>query len=365
MRDAFLITVTIIFVSVVLGVIYNLMKPYLVKLEVLEDGVGTQRVQNDGGVFRSADSGHSWSEAGAVEDKENFSRSDVFGFEFNMQDPDVLYAATSKGAYVSENSGEEWRPFSNGDLARGASVLAFAVDPKSPWRMYAVIQGDDRGKIVKSNGGDFYEVYSTLEVGDRVEGIWIDPVETSQLYATTAAGLFLTSEDFGESWKVREEFQGAVRSLLILRGNTRVIYALVGAGKIFKTSNRGTSWQDISGALGRHDDGFRAHSIARDPNNENRLYLATSAGLFKSEDGSASFVQVPLLTAASSFSIGAVTGDPKVSGVIYMGVASQIHKSTDGGKNWQIKTLATSRAIRAIAVKPDDSAVIFAGVQHD
>ena len=49
--------------------------------------------------------------------------------------------------------------------------------------------------------------------------------------------------------------------------------------------------------------------------------------------------------------------------MIYIGVDSQIHKSEDGGKSWQIKKLDTARKISVIRVAPDDSSIVFAGVK--
>ena len=72
MRDALIITLAIIFIAVVLGVIYNLMKPYLIRLDVLEADGGIRRGLNDGGVFGSYDSGRSWRQVVATEDEKIF-----------------------------------------------------------------------------------------------------------------------------------------------------------------------------------------------------------------------------------------------------------------------------------------------------
>ena len=365
MRDAFVITLVIIFISIVLGVAYNLMKPYLIRLDVFQEGGSVRRVLNDGGVFASYDSGRSWGQVVVGEDAGAFARSDIFGFQFSTQDSNTLYAASSAGLFMSEDGGEKWQSLSRGDLARGSPVLAFALDPKSPWRMYAATYVGSRGRILKSSGAEFYEVYSTQGAGDRVEGVWVDPAETSRLYATTAEGLFLVSEDFGESWKVRKKFSNTVTKLLIVRGDTRVMYALEGKRKIVKTSDGGISWRDISGRFSSAGEDFTINGIALDPRDKNHLYLAASTGFFESKNAGATFVQVSILSSAEQISVGAVTVDSRNSDILYIGVGSQVHKTTDGGRNWQVKTLSTSREVRVLAVKLDDSSIIFVGVQHD
>jgi len=365
MRDAFVITIVIIFIAVVLGVIYNLMRPYLIKLEVLGVDGGVRKTLNDGGIFGSYDSGRSWSQVVATEDEKIFVRSDIFGFQFSAQDSDTLYAASSAGLFVSEDGGEKWQPLTRRGLARGSPVLAFALDPKSPWRMYVTTHDGGRGRIFKSNGDEFYEVYSTQGTGDGVEGVWVDPVETSRIYATTLKGLFLVSEDFGESWKLRHEFSDTVSNLLILRGDTRVMYALEGKRKIIKTSDGGISWRDISGTFSSTGENFRINDIVLDPHDESHLYVAANGGFFESRNAGTTFVRVPTLGSADQISVGAVTVDPKDSDILYIGVGPQVHKSTDAGRNWQIKTLPTSREVRVLSVKVDNSSTIFAGVQHD
>lgn len=365
MKDAFSITLGIIFIAVVLGVIYNLAEPYLVRLNVLQDGGSVLGMQKDGGVFGSYDSGRSWGQVIVQDDERVFIRSDIFEFQFNIQNPNTLYAATSGGLFTSEDGGEKWHLVSHGDLQRDASVVAFAIDFKSPWRMYVATRDRSRGRILKSNGGDFYEAYSTQGVDEGVVGVWVDSAETNRLYAATSQGLFLVSEDFGESWKVRKELTDTLSHLALTPGNTRIMYAVLGGEKIIKTLDAGISWSDISETLIKSGESLTINDIALDPQNKNHLYVAASTGLFESKNAGATFVQISILSASDQSSVGAVTVDPKNSDILYIGVGPQIHKSTDGGRSWQIKTLATSRTVRVLKVKLDDSSIIFAGVQHD
>ena len=175
----------------------------------------------------------------------------------------------------------------------------------------------------------------------------------------------MVSEDFGESWKVRKKFSNTVTKLLIVRGDTRVMYALEGKRKIVKTSDGGISWRDISGRFSSAGEDFTINGIALDPRDKNHLYLAASTGFFESKNAGATFVQVSILSSAEQISVGAVTVDSRNSDILYIGVGSQVHKTTDGGRNWQVKTLSTSREVRVLAVKLDDSSIIFVGVQHD
>ena len=194
-------------------------------------------------------------------------------------------------------------------------------------------------------------------------GVWVDSYDTSIIYAGTQSGLFLVSYDFGESWVVNKEFGEPVQNLYMLPSDTRIMYVSAG-GKIYKTLNQGQSWQDISLSLrNKYGDNFKVNSIAIDPHNERIIYAATTHGLLRSNDGGVSFSNIKLLAAGNEPRVSSVGLDPSMKDVIYIGVGSQIHKSDDGGSSWQIKKLNTSREISVIKVKPDDSGVIFVGVE--
>ena len=360
MRDAFIITIILIALFLVAGYMYNVMAPHFAKLGIISSDFGPEA--KDGGLFVSKDFGRSWNQI--VDKEEDISKSSVFGLEFDKRNSDVITIATSRGLFRSENMGNSWSSFLGEALSANEGVGSFAIDPKNRERMYVAPYSTDRGgRILKSKGEGFYEVYSTASKEDRVLGIWIDAFDTSTIYAGTQSGLFLASYDFGESWVVKKEFNEPVRSLYMLTNDTRIMYVTTNK-KIYKTLNQGQSWQDISLSLrNRYGDTFKVNSIAIYPHNESRIYAATTHGLLRSNDAGASFSRIELLAAGSEPRVSSVGLDPSGKDVIYIGVGSQIHKSGDGGISWQIKKLNTSREINVIKVKLDDPSVIFVGIK--
>lgn len=357
MRDAFIITISLLGLFLLIGYAYNAMSPYFVKLGILESEYAP--TSSDGGIFRSDDFGRSWNQIGG-----DLTRSEVFGMEFQNAGANILIVAASSGLHKSEDGGNTWRLVASGVLSGGEAVSSFAVDPQNSQRIYvASYSRGARGRILKSKEEGFYEVYSTISAGDKVLGVWIDSYDTSIVYAGTQRGLFLESNDFGESWKVKNEFGEPLFALHMAPSDNRVMYARV-SGKIFKTLNGGQSWQDIASPLrSTYGKDFRVEQIVVDPHNERRIYIATSHGLLRSGNGGASFVRIELLVAGEEPAVSAVGLDKQIQNVIYIGVDSQIHKSEDGGKSWQIKKLDTARKISVIRPMPDDPSVIFVGVK--
>lgn len=360
MRDAFIITIILIALFLLLGYMYNAMAPYLVKLGILES-IFTPATR-DAGLFYSNDFGRSWNQ---LKDKgEDITKNEIFDIQFDKNAPNALTIAASEGLYRSENLGGDLYYITSGVLRAGESVNSFAVDPKSSQRMYVASYTKDKGgRILKSKESGFYEVYSTILRDDNVLGVWIDSYDTSTVYAGTQKGLFLKSQDFGESWQVAHEFSGPVRALFMLPSDTRIMYIVV-SGKIFKTVNSGKSWSNITNSLlDRYGGNFAVEQMAIDSRNEDRIYIATTDGLLRSDNAGASFSRIELLTAGEEPQVSAVSLDPTAGGMIYIGVGSQIHISEDSGKTWQIKSLATYRKVNVIRVKPDDPSVIFVGVK--
>ncbi|MFY9457529.1 MAG: hypothetical protein WAP23_01180 [Candidatus Spechtbacterales bacterium] len=358
MRDAFIITITLVGLFLLVGYMYNLMSPYFMKLGVLEETGAS--ASGDGGIFRSLDSGRSWGQIG--NGAEDIKKSEVFAIQFDEKNLGSLTVATSKGLFGSDDAGDSWRPIPNEALFANEGVTSFALDHKNSQRMYvsSYLPGG-RGRILKYKGGRFYEVYSTSDKEDRVLGVWLDPYDTSTIYAGTQTGLFLLSKDFGESWSVMRKFDGPIRAAHMLPSDTRIVYAQVG-GKVFLTKNQGESWQDISAsARDKFGGDFKIEQIIIDPHNENRVYAASNKGLMRSYNGGVTFSRIALLLGEDAQAVSAVGLDSKIDNVIYIASGSQIHKSEDGGKSWQVKKLDTSRSISVIKVKPNDSNGIFAG----
>lgn len=370
MREALIITVILIFLSLLLGVMYNIMAPYLVKLGVISQKEEALSLSKDGGVFRTENFGGTWTHLTQVEGGGDLQSTAVFDIQFHPSNPNILYAVTSRGFFGSQNKGEEWKKIATGLAKEDEFIQSFAIDPKNPSNIYLAVSLKQQGRILKSRGGgstdspqgSFYEVYSSASSKDRIMGVWVDSYDPSTVYAGSASGLFLESKDFGESWRIKREFQAPIRGLFMVPSDTRIMYLAVGGGKLFRTVNQGGSWEDISDSLARLATAFEIQGLAIDTHDENTLYVATSIGLFKSANRGGSFSQVILLVSGGTASVRAVTLDPKSRNSIYVGLDSQVHKSDDGGKSWQIKQLATTRKISVIKVKPDDAKTLFVGV---
>ncbi len=117
----------------------------------------------------------------------------------------------------------------------------------------------------------------------------------------------------------------------------------------------------------------RVTAFAVDPNDRAKYYAAVaSGGVWKTVNAGTTWT--PVFENEGSFSIGAVTLDPKNPATVWVGTGEYnsqrsvgygdgIYRSDDGGRSWKNMGLKTSEHIGRIAIDPRDSNVVFVAAQ--
>jgi photosystem II stability/assembly factor-like uncharacterized protein len=117
----------------------------------------------------------------------------------------------------------------------------------------------------------------------------------------------------------------------------------------------------------------RISDIAVDPRNRSVWYVAAaSGGLWKTTNRGLTFE--PIFDQGGSYSLGCVTLDPKNPDIVWLGTGENqaqraigygdgIYRSTDAGKTWQNMGLRESEHIAKIVVDPRDSNVLLVASQ--
>lgn len=115
----------------------------------------------------------------------------------------------------------------------------------------------------------------------------------------------------------------------------------------------------------------RISDFAVNPNNHSEYYVASSSGgVWKTTNRGVTYQ--PIFDGEGSYSIGCVTIDPTNSSTVWVGTGENnnqrsvaygdgVYKSTDGGKSWKNMGLKTSEHISQIIVDPTDPNTIFVG----
>ena len=167
---------------------------------------------------------------------------------------------------------------------------------------------------------------------------------------------------------------GRVVDLAIDRKNPSVWYAAAAFGGVWKTNNRGITWEPIFS-----DYGFTTCCVVIDPKDSNIIWVGSGEnnsqrsahfgdGVYKSTDAGKTFKNMGLKT---SEHIGKIIVDPRNSNTVW--VASQgplfseggergLYKTTDGGNTWSAAlTISKDTGISDIVLDPVNPDIIYAG----
>lgn len=151
-------------------------------------------------------------------------------------------------------------------------------------------------------------------------------------------------------------------------------YVAVASGGVWKTVNAGTTFEPIFDGQGSYSIGC----ITIDPNNPNVVWVGSGEnnnqrsvaygdGVYKSEDGGASWQNMGLKT---SEHIGKIIVDPRNSNVVYVaaigplwseGGERGVYKTTDGGKTWeQVLKIDEHTGVTDMVMDPRNPDVLYA-----
>ncbi len=206
-----------------------------------------------------------------------------------------------------------------------------------------------------------------------VGAIKVDPYDSKRIYASVygiddqSNDIWMT-KDGGISWNRIFGGRGYPAPVVEIDPvNLRTVYVGVGPAFIYRSSDRGETWEQITTPPATYPYFLNALAIA--PTNDNVLYAAYVSGLFKSTDKGKSWIKLPL--DPGHWGISCVAVDPHDLNIVYAAVFSRglppggVFKSTNGGMTWEEKNNgldSTEWDIKKITINPQRMGEIFVGV---
>jgi photosystem II stability/assembly factor-like uncharacterized protein len=276
--------------------------------------------QVNGGVWKTTDFGRTWN---AIFDDQ--PTGSIGSIAVALSDPNIIYAGSGEGlqrpdlsvgngVYKSTDAGKTWTHLG---LRNGQQIPQIAIDPRNADHILVAVAGhpygpnEERGIFRSTDGGKTFDkvLYKDENIGGA--DVLIDPQQSNIAYAAL--------------WEAR---QGPWEN---------GVWNGTGGG-IFKSSDGGQTWTQLSGGL---PDGIIQANLAIAPSSPKRLFasVATSSGvgLYRSDDAGASWT----IATTDTRPAGRIGGgdlpvpriDPKNPDVIYS-ASTVCWKSLDAGKTW-------------------------------
>lgn len=241
------------------------------------------------GIYKTTNGGINWINILSV-------RADVNFIAINPQNPLEVYAATNNGLYKTENGGKDWKKNFSGAGEGERNILCIAIDKSN--NIYIGTQG---GIFVSRDVGENWQDLGGRLNNLSVRFIAIHPFDTKTIYSATGQGVF-KSKDSGNSWErifitqKQEEVDvtaledldeletdeltqasGEVRAIYIDPLNPKDIY-LASLNGVYITNDSGASWKAIEQA---GLQGLSVKSITASVKDLSVLYAATDRGMFE------------------------------------------------------------------------------------
>ncbi len=186
-----------------------------------------------------------------------------------------------------------------------------------------------------------YEDYIVSQIGlGRTTSIGFHPTNANTFYVGAAIGGVWRTTDGGQTYTpLGDELPFmAVSSIIVKKDNPNFLYIAVsdhvwygppGIG-VYKSINSGATWQPTALSF-QLSDNIRIYWMEADPNNPNKMFVATSAGLYRTTDA---FQTVTKVSIVNCFDVKIHLGN---SDIVYMGGNNgEFYRSTDGGSTFSL-----------------------------
>lgn len=164
------------------------------------------------------------------------------------------------------------------------------------------------------------------------------------------SGLF-HSPDGGATWQrtLPDDMDPWISQVAAGTLHPAKVVAVSEYGTAFRTDDNGNTWNYSSTGLPTSATSPFARDLVIAPSDSDVVYLATSAGLFGSTDGGATWAQV---ASAGIAPFNTVAVDPSNTDIVFAGSRELgLQKSEDGGETWEDAGLAV---VERIAIDPRD-----------
>ncbi|MBI5058743.1 T9SS type A sorting domain-containing protein [candidate division KSB1 bacterium] len=323
--------------------------------------------------YRSSDSGVSWTRKSVWSyspGHTQYAHADHHDLAFMPGNPTTIIVATDGGLYKSTNSGDTWTGLNNGlatyqfyamDNDALQPNVAFGGTQDNGTNKYnnsstwtAVLGGDggycnvdftnsnivyaetQRGSHYKStNGGSSYSYIGSTISG---AGAWVTPVEmdpTNSSVLLTATTRLWRTANAGGSWAIFSPDTSSqyISSIAIAPSNPNYIYySYEYNGQVWRTANNGGSWTNVSSGLpNRYVTRVKVH-----PSDHTNVWVTVSGygtgHVWKSTTGGGGWVNMS--TGLPDIPCNDVVFDLNNPATMYVATDLGVYVSTNSGASW-------------------------------
>ena len=267
-----------------------------------------------------------------------------------------ILVGTRKGAFILTSDGKRKKWSVEGPHFAGWEIYHLKGSPADPDRIFASQTSSWFGQIIQrsDDGGKTWSLPGSGGASEPATHNGM-PQGESNLF------VYDTSEETGKPLTTHQWYDGTQHPWEFARvwhlepslDDPDTCYAGVEDAALFRTTNGGASWQEMSGLRGHASGpgwmpgagGMCLHTIVLDPVNRDRIYVAISAaGTFRSDDAGETWKPInrglksnfmPEPEAEVGHCVHRIAIHPSNPNTLFMQKHWDIMRSDDGGDSWR------------------------------
>ncbi|MEI7980742.1 MAG: T9SS type A sorting domain-containing protein, partial [Bacteroidota bacterium] len=288
---------------------------------------------NDGGLYTSNSHGNGWSKIN------NLPLTQFYAIDIDYLHPQRIYGGTQDNNTIRTLTGgtSDWDGILGGD---GMYTL---VDYTNSNTIYAESQWGNLNR--STNGGTNMTYIASAMSGDRVNWsapLAMHPQNSSILYFGTYR--IWKSTNKGSSWQAVSgdltaginDYFYTVTTIDVSEVNPAIVLAGTGDGKVHVSVNNGQSCQNISAGLPNR----WITLVVADPSDAQTIYVTLSGfrwdeplpHVFKSTNLGQNWTDIT--GNLPEFPVNDLVVDPEIPGRLFVATDAGLYGTTDGGQNW-------------------------------
>jgi hypothetical protein len=299
-------------------------------------------------VWKSINGGASWSVASSwTSSGTNYVHSDIHDLSFLPGSGTTLFAACDGGIFKSATSGSSWT-----DLSSSLAIAQQYRIGQSATNGSIMVAGHQDNGTNKNSSGTWTEIYG----GDGMD-CFIDRTNSNNIFASYVYGEHIRSTNGGASWFTATSglpfgnpglewlstwHQDPVTSTTMYAGGRPTLY---------KSSNSAASWLS-TGTMGGSGNVIE---FAISPSNNQTIYALKVGSVHKSTNGGASWTAIATPSTQFPSYVAVSATNSAVAWVTYSGygATSKVFQTTNGGTSWvNISAGLPNIPVNCVAVLP-------------
>jgi hypothetical protein len=281
----------------------------------------------DGGVYKSLDGGATW----ALKSTQLVA-TQLYSIGISQSAAFRVGGATQDQGIIQTTGSADWV-----DTGAGNEGGFFVVDPNNEQNIYVTPWSTNLRR--STNGGSSWTTITTGLAGTTPSHLAVRPGDSNRLLCVGGSQVF-RSTDQGSNWSSAATLAGGATRVAISDANPSICYAATSNGRVYRSTNSGSAWSEPYAAADQPPYGVIA-AIAVSFTDPNRLFVGYAgfgvAHVWRSTDGGAHWTNASGSGAATlpDIPVNALVVHHLNGDVVYAATDIGLFRTQDGGATWQ------------------------------